>query len=184
VVRLAAAHAVGGLRSPAAVTRARVWAGRDDLLGEVAVRILAGAGESTDGPVLIDALRARVTDATCAGDPIADQAGHFRLCDLVAGIGRLALVEAVDLVRDVYRDAASAGLRACAVESLARIEPSFAVGTAVEALWDCQADTRLIAVRHVDARRPDAAMRLRRLAADPAEYDEVRSVARARLSEM
>jgi hypothetical protein len=184
VVRLAAAHAVGGLRSPAAVTRARVWAGRRDLLGEVAVRILAGAGESADGPVLIDALRARVADATCTGNPIADQAGYFRLCDLVAGMGRLGLVDAVELVRGVYHDAASAGLRACAVETLARIEPSFAVGTAVEALWDCQADTRLIAVRHVDARRPDAASRLRRLASDPAEHDEVRSVARARLSEM
>jgi hypothetical protein len=184
VVRLAAAHAVGGLRSPAAVTRARTWADRPDLLGEVAVRILASAGERIDGPVLIGALRTRIADATCAGNPIGDQAGHFRLCDLVAGIGRLALVEAVELVRGVYRDAASAGLRACAVQTLARIEPSFAVGTAVEALWDCQADTRLIAVRHVDTRRPDAAMRLRRLASDPAEHDEVRAVARARLSEM
>ncbi|WP_406289814.1 HEAT repeat domain-containing protein [Embleya sp. NBC_00896] len=184
VVRLAAAHAIGGLRSPVAVRRARGWVGRGDLLGEVAVRILAGAGEHADGPVLVDALRSRVADASFAGRPIADQAGHFRLCDLVAGIGRLALVDALDLVRGVYNDADSAGLRASAVHTLARIEPSFAAGTAVEALWDCQADTRLIAARHVDARRPEAATRLRRLAGDPAEHDEVRTVARARLSEM
>ncbi|MFE2873041.1 HEAT repeat domain-containing protein [Embleya sp. NPDC059259] len=183
-VRLAAAHAIGGLRSPAAVARARVWAGREDLLGEVAVRILAGAGEAVDGPILLDALRTRVAAPMRVGDPITDQADHFRLCDLVAGIGRLALVDALDLVKGVYQEAASAGLRACAVQTLARIEPSFAADTAVEALWDCQADTRLIAARHVDARRPEAVTRLRRLAGDPAEQDDVRTAALARLSEM
>ncbi|WP_439673872.1 HEAT repeat domain-containing protein [Embleya sp. MST-111070] len=183
-VRLAAAHAIGGLRTPAAVARARTWAAREDLLGEVAVRILAGAGEPADGPILLHALRARVAAVPPVGAAGSDQADHFRLRDLVTGIGRLALVDALDLIRDVYRDAASAGLRACAVETLARIEPTFAAETAVEALWDCQADTRLIAARHVDARRPEAVTRLRRLAGDPAEHAEVRTAARARLSEM
>ncbi|MET7305347.1 HEAT repeat domain-containing protein [Embleya sp. NPDC005575] len=184
VVRLAAAQAIGGLRSPAAVARARGWAAREDLLGEVAVRILAGAGETIDGPILLAALRTRVAASMRAGVAITDQAEHFRLCDLVAGIGRLALVDALDLVKGVYHEAASAGLRACAVQTLARIEPSFAAETAVEALWDCQADTRLIAARHVDARRPEAVTRLRRLAGDPAEHDDVRTAALARLSEM
>lgn len=183
VVRLAAAQAVGALRSPAAVVRARDWAPRRDLLGEVAVRILAGAGEVVDGPILVDALRTRLARAADDGGQIPDQAGHFRLCDLVAGMGRLGLTDGLDLVKGVYRDAASAGLRACAAQTLARIEPSFAAETALEALWDCQADTRLLAARHVDTRSPEAARRLRLLAVDPAEHDDVRSAARARLSE-
>ncbi|MCF2527515.1 HEAT repeat domain-containing protein [Yinghuangia soli] len=172
-VRQAAVQAVGALRSGEAVLRARRWMGADGPLGEVAVRILAGAGESADGPALIAALQRCRTAA-------ADD--RFTLTDLVDGIGRLGLTEALDPVRDVYRASPWAGLRSRAVDALARIEPDFTATTAVDCLWDCEAETRLTAVEWADLKVAGVPDRLRELARDPAEDDEVREAARQRLA--
>lgn len=170
-VRQAAVQAVGGLRTGEAVARARGWLGADGALGDVAVRILAGAGEQADGPALIAALR------RCRPDR-----DRYTLIDLVDGVGRLGLTEAVDPVRDVYRGSPCAGLRSRAVDTLARIEPDFTATTAVDCLWDCEAETRLVAVDWADMLVDGVPDRLRELARDPAETEDVREAARRRLA--
>ncbi|WP_436788145.1 HEAT repeat domain-containing protein [Yinghuangia sp. YIM S10712] len=188
-VRHAAASAVGALRSAEAVVRARAWLAADGRTGEdpaadaapaassglahVAVRILAGAGAPADGPALIEALR------RCR--PTADQ-DKFTLIDLVDGVGRLRLTDALESVRGVYHDTPCAGLRSRAVDALARIEPGFTATTAVDCLWDCEAETRLRAVDWADVTVDGVADRLRVLARDPAETDDVREAARRRLA--
>ncbi|WP_436770960.1 HEAT repeat domain-containing protein [Yinghuangia sp. YIM S09857] len=170
-VRQAAVQAVGGLRTGEAVVRARGWLGADGALGEVAVRILAGAGEQADGPALVAALR------RCRPDR-----DRYQLLDLVDGVGRLALADALDPVRDLYRASPCAGLRSRAVDTLARIEPDFTATTAVDCLWDCEAGTRLVAVDLADMRVDGVPEQLRALARDPAEDDGVRAAARRRLA--
>jgi hypothetical protein len=170
-VRQAVVQAVGALRTGEAVARARAWLGRDGALGDVAVRILAGAGEPADGPALIAALRR----CRPAGD-------RFTLIDLVDGVGRLGLTEALEPVRGVYRASPYAGLRSRAVDTLARIEPDFTATTAVDCLWDCEAETRLVAVDWADTHVDGVTDKLRELAADPVENDEVRQAARRRLA--
>lgn len=176
VVRQAAVQAVGGLRTREAVGRARDWlgAGKDGALGDVAVRILAGAGGPADGPVLIAALQ------RCRHDHRGDR--RFALGDLVDGVGRLGLVDAVEPVRDVYLGSPCAGLRGRAVDTLARIEPAFGGTTAVECLWDCEAGTRRIAVERADLAVDGVLERFRELARDPSEDEGVRSAARRRLA--
>ncbi|NUU20705.1 MAG: HEAT repeat domain-containing protein, partial [Streptomycetaceae bacterium] len=170
-VRQAVVQAVGGLRTGEAVLRARSWLGTDGALGDVAVRILAGAGEAADGPALVAALR-RCRPAT----------DRFTLIDLVDGVGRLRLTEALGPVRDVYRDSPYAALRSRAVDTLARIEPDFTATTAVDCLWDCEAGTRHIAVDRADMRIDGVTDKLRELARDPVEHDDVREAARRRLA--
>ncbi|UGQ10748.1 HEAT repeat domain-containing protein [Yinghuangia sp. ASG 101] len=197
-VRQAAVQAVGALRSVEAVARARTWLaadghtvrevfgrGGDDRaatgtaatasggLADVAVRILAGAGARTDGPALIAALR------RCR--PTAHQ-DRFTLIDLVEGVGRLGLTGALEPVRDVYDASPCASLRSRAAGALARIEPGFTATTAVDCLWDCEAGTRLRAVDWADVAADGVVERLRVLARDPAEEDDVRQAARRRLA--
>ncbi len=197
-VRQAAVQAVGSLRSVEAVARARAWLAADRNavrevfgrtgdgraahgtaatasggLADVAVRILAGAGARTDGPALIAALR------RCR--PAARQ-DHFTLIDLVEGVGRLGLTGALQSVRDVYDESPCATLRSRAAGALARIEPGFTATTAVDCLWDCEAGTRLRAVDWADVTADGVVERLRVLARDPAEEDDVRQAARRRLA--
>lgn len=190
-VRQAAVQAVGSLRTPAAVQRARVWltdgasapssssspgesaSTAGGMLADVALRILAGAGESADGPALIAALR------RCRPTEDGDR---FTLVELVDGVGRLGLVDALEPVRGVYRGSPWAGLRSRAVDTLARIEPDFTATTAVDCLWDCEAETRLVAVGRADLAVDGVPDRLRQLARDPGEKDDVRAAARSRLA--
>lgn len=183
-VRQAAVQAVGALRSVEAVARARAWLaadehpvrevyGRTGGLADVAVRILAGAGARTDGPALIAALR------RCR--PTAHQ-DRFALIDLVEGVGRLGLTGALEPVRDIYHESPCASLRSRAADALARIEPGFTATTAVDCLWDCEAATRLRAVDWADVAADGVTDRLRVLARDAAEDDDVRQAARRRLA--
>jgi hypothetical protein len=172
-VRQAAAHAAAGLRTPAAVARARAWlAAGDDTRADVALRILAAAGDPADGPALVAALE---RDTAAAGD-------RHRIRELVAGIGRLGVAGGLTAVRDLYDATDCSGLRERAVTTLARIQPDFATSTAVDCLWDCQPGTRALAARHADLRVKAVRARLRVLAWDPAEEPEVREAARGRLA--
>ncbi|MDI2129688.1 HEAT repeat domain-containing protein [Yinghuangia seranimata] len=172
-VRQVAVQAVGALRTGEAVARARGWVAAGGVLEQAAVRILAGAGEPSDGPALIAALRRGLRTV---------QQERFTLLDVVDGIGRLGLVEALEPVRDLYRVSPCAGVRSRAVETLARIDPGFTVTTAVDCLWDCEAGTRMVGVDSADTAVDGVPERLRELARDPAEDDDVRAAARRRLA--
>ncbi|MFI5983049.1 HEAT repeat domain-containing protein [Streptomyces sp. NPDC051555] len=158
---------------PAAVDRARAWVHRPDALGAAAAALLAARGGAEDAGLVLGALRATVRAA--GPDTV-------RLFTLVDGAGRLAIGCAAPVLRHIYRETASSHLRGRAAQALASTDPSFAAGFAVECLWDCEETTREVAAHHAETADARVAPRLRRLAADPAEEEDVQSAVRNRIA--
>ncbi|MFD8675257.1 HEAT repeat domain-containing protein [Streptomyces seoulensis] len=174
VVVDAALDAFERMRTPAAVERARRWAQRPDVLGAAAGRVLACRGGAQDGDLVLGALR----EAVRGEGPDAPT-----LWTLVDGAGRLGIACAAPVLRHIYRETASSHLRGRAARALAATDPSFAAGFAVECLWDCEETTRELAARHAETGDARVVERLRRLAADPAEEDEVQTAVRSRFEQ-
>ncbi|MFJ6845501.1 HEAT repeat domain-containing protein [Streptomyces griseoluteus] len=174
VVVDAALDAFERMRTPAAVDRARRWAQRPDVLGAAAGRVLACRGGGKDSDLVLGALR----EAVRGEGPDAPT-----LWTLVDGAGRLGIACAAPVLRHVYRETASSHLRGRAARALAATDPSFAAGFAVECLWDCEETTRELAARHAETGDARVVERLRRLAADPAEEDEVQTAAGSRFEQ-
>ncbi|MFI1827636.1 HEAT repeat domain-containing protein [Streptomyces sp. NPDC020412] len=169
----AAIAAFERMRGEAAVDRARGWVHRPDALGASAACVLACRGTAGDAQLVLGALRETVR---------ADGPDAPLLWTLVDGTGRLGIACAAPVLRHVYRETASSQLRGRAARALAATDPSFAAGFAVECLWDCEETTREVAARHAETGDIRVAERLRRLAADPAEEDEVQTAVRSRIS--
>lgn len=157
---------------PAAVDRARVWAGRPDALGAAAGRVLACRGEERDRDLVLAALREAVR---------AEGPDTPALWTLVDGAGRLGIACAAPVLRHLYRETASSHLRGRAARALAATDPTFPAGFAVECLWDCEETTRELAARHAETADSRVVEQLRRLAADPAEEAEVQTAVRSRI---
>ncbi|MFF9361098.1 HEAT repeat domain-containing protein [Streptomyces griseoluteus] len=174
VVVDAALDAFERMRTPAAVDRARRWAQRPDVLGAAAGRVLACRGGAKDSELVLGALR----EAVRGEGPDAPT-----LWTLVDGAGRLGIACAAPVLRHIYRETASSHLRGRAARALAATDPSFAAGFAVECLWDCEETTRELAARHAETGDARVVERLRRLAADPAEEDEVQTAVRSRFEQ-
>ncbi|MFD4726379.1 HEAT repeat domain-containing protein [Streptomyces seoulensis] len=174
VVVDAALDAFERMRTPAAVERARRWAPRPDVLGAAAGRVLACRGGARDSDLVLGALR----EAVRGEGPDAPT-----LWTLVDGAGRLGIACAAPVLRHIYRETASSHLRGRAARALAATDPSFAAGFAVECLWDCEETTRELAARHAETGDARVVERLRRLAADPAEEDEVQTAVRSRFEQ-
>ncbi|MEV5490990.1 HEAT repeat domain-containing protein [Streptomyces bobili] len=168
----AAVDAFERMRGAAAVDRARGWAHRPDALGAAAGRVLACRGTGRDSDLVLGALREAVRGEGCDAPT---------LWTLVDGAGRLGIACAAPVLRHVYRETASSHLRGRCARALAATDPSFATGFAVECLWDCEETTREIAARHAETGDARVVERLRRLAADPAEEDEVQTAVRSRI---
>ncbi|MFJ9177130.1 HEAT repeat domain-containing protein [Streptomyces sp. NPDC102360] len=168
----AALDAFERMRSVAVVQRARQWAPRPDALGAAAGRMLACRGGAQDGELVLASLR----EAVRGDGPDAPT-----LWPLVDGAGRLGIVCAAPVLRHIYRETASSHLRGRAARALAATDPSFAAGFAVECLWDCEESTREVAARHAETGDARVVDQLRRLAADPAEEDEVQTAVRSRI---
>ncbi|AXE25500.1 HEAT repeat domain-containing protein [Streptomyces globosus] len=158
---------------PVALERARGWVHRPDALGEAAAALLAAHGGPGDAPLVLGALR----DTVRGSGP-----DSRRLYALVDGAGRLSIGCAAPVLRHIYRETASSHLRGRAARALAGTDPSFAAGFAVECLWDCEETTREVAAHHAETADARVAPRLRRLAADPAEEEDVQSAVRSRIT--
>lgn len=158
---------------PGAVERARRWIHRPDALGAAAAAILAARGGAEDAGLVLGALRSTVRGS--GPDSV-------RLFALVDGAGRLAVGCAAPVLRHVYRETASSHLRGRTARALAATDPSFAEGFAVECLWDCEETTREVAAHHAATADARVTPRLRRLAADPAEEEDVQSAVRSRIA--
>ncbi|MFD7298691.1 HEAT repeat domain-containing protein [Streptomyces sp. NPDC059897] len=168
----AALDAFERMSGVAVVQRARQWAPRPDPLGAAAGRMLACRGGAEDGELVLASLR----EAVRGDGPDAPT-----LWPLVDGAGRLGIVCAAPVLRHIYRETASSHLRGRAARALAVTDPSFAAGFAVECLWDCEESTREVAARHAETGDARVVDQLRRLAADPAEEDEVQTAVRSRI---
>ncbi|MEW1637149.1 HEAT repeat domain-containing protein [Streptomyces sp. NPDC093801] len=158
---------------PAALERARAWVHRPDALGAAAAALLAARGGADDAGLVLGALRSTVRGSG------PDSA---RLFTLVDGAGRLSIGCAAPVLRHIYRETASSHLRGRAARALASTDPTFAAGFAVECLWDCEETTREVAARHAETADARVAPRLRRLATDPAEEEDVQSAVRSRIT--
>ncbi|MEU8463318.1 HEAT repeat domain-containing protein [Streptomyces sp. NPDC029003] len=158
---------------PAALDRARMWVHRPDALGAAAAALLAARGGADDAGLVLGALRSTVRGS--GPDSV-------RLFTLVDGAGRLSIGCAAPVLRHIYRETASSHLRGRAARALASTDPTFAAGFAVECLWDCEETTREVAARHAETADARVAPRLRRLAADPAEEEDVQSAVRSRIT--
>ncbi|MEU3776163.1 HEAT repeat domain-containing protein [Streptomyces sp. NPDC032472] len=169
----AAVAAYERMCGPAALDRARSWAHRPDALGEAAAALLAAHGGAEDTELVLGALRSTVRG--CGPD-------SPRLFALVDGAGRLSIGCAAPVLRHIYRETASSHLRGRAARALAGTDPTFAAGFAVECLWDCEETTREVAARHAETADARVAPRLRRLATDPAEEEDVQSAVRSRIA--
>ncbi|MET8555029.1 HEAT repeat domain-containing protein [Streptomyces sp. NPDC004959] len=161
-----------GTLSVAAVERARDFARAPGRLGAAAGRLLALRGATRDTHLVLTSLRTAVRDQGTA-DPA--------LAPLLDGTGRLGIVCAAPVVRHVYRETSSSHLRGRAARALAAIDPRFAAGFAVECLWDCEESTRELGALHAETADSRVVTQLRRLAADPAEEDEVQTAVRGRI---
>ncbi|WP_424888638.1 HEAT repeat domain-containing protein [Streptomyces sp. XH2] len=171
LVAEAAVTAFERMRGTAALERARAWIHRTDALGGAAAGMLASRGAPYDAPLVLGALR-RLVRAEGPDAPV--------LWDLVPGAGRLGITCAAPVLRHIYRETSSSHLRGRTARALAATDPSFATGFAVECLWDCEETTRELAAHHATTADARVVEQLRRLAADPAEEDDVQTAVRSR----
>ncbi|MEO6889993.1 MAG: hypothetical protein ABI456_11680, partial [Ktedonobacteraceae bacterium] len=87
------------------------------------------------------------------------------------------------VVETVFKEAKHARTRAYAAQALVACDrDQFAHTIALECLWDCEEEVRVIGCNNVDLPGPEAAPRLQALAHDLHEDEEVRRAAKERLA--
>ncbi|MDP1847855.1 MAG: hypothetical protein Q8K79_08690 [Solirubrobacteraceae bacterium] len=105
----------------------------------------------------------------------------YVICSLAQALGRSGVHGPFMELQQAYEQIPYSYGRRYVVAALAASDPTFDGDVAVECLWDCEAETRRLAVTHVDRRVRLAAQRLEELAADEAHAASVRAAALARL---
>lgn len=144
------------------------WARRRKAAG-----LLARWAEEED---LADARRAlaRELDNGLEGDV-------FVICSLAEALGRIPERGPFEELSRAYDEIPYSYGRRIVVSALAAADPTFAGDVAVDCLWDCEGETREVAVDHVDRRVRLAAQRLAELAGDDAQSASTRQAATDRL---
>ncbi|WP_119729858.1 hypothetical protein [Thermomonospora amylolytica] len=153
----------------AALPRARAWARAHAGCEALALCILASHGTHQDIPLLMSELEAAV-----------ERRDWGAVAGPVEGLGRLRAGEAVPLLKTIWLESAYSYLRPRVLTSLTRTAPHTAESYAVEGLWDCEDETRRVAVSAAPF-TDDTRLRLHRLHSDPAEDQRVRAAASDRL---
>ncbi len=136
---------------------ARTWWHRGGYFATAAARILARHAEPADRSWLEDAVMHELE----AADP------HWSV-DALTALGRIGDARSVPVFAAVFAGTPSSFVRSQALVGLcahALVEP--APRLIAEALWDCESDTRELAVRHVVADTEVLKQRLRELEEDP-----------------
>jgi hypothetical protein len=138
-----------------------------------------------DVPLVVSALRDVIDAADPAGrDDKSGGVNSYRACGLLdimarfEGIGRVPEVELV-FVEAEYSMARERAARAM----LANAPEWFAEGYAVECLWDCQEETRALGCEGVGLDDVRVVDRLREIAGDEFEGEQLRELARKRIDE-
>ncbi|WP_280674402.1 hypothetical protein [Kitasatospora sp. MAA19] len=155
-----------------AVPAARDWAASGTpWLAQLGHDVLARHGEEQDIPVLLAELEQDWVGRTWCG-PMYSARGLARFGPRAA--------EAASLLRRFWLWTPHSYERPAYLEALAAIGSAGMAEVYTECLWDCEADARLLAVRHAPD-RPHVRERLACLRDDPMEEPEVRQAARVRL---
>jgi hypothetical protein len=105
----------------------------------------------------------------------------YVLGSLAEALGRVGVHGPFEELHRAYEQMPYSYGRRNIVAALAASDPTFSGDVAVECLWDCEADTRRLAVTHVDRRVRLASQRLEEFAGDEAQAASVRAAASARL---
>jgi hypothetical protein len=152
------------------LARARAWFSEPWPLRLAGEHILARHAMPEDRPTLEDAGSA----ALAAGD-------MYRLCSCVDALAVIGAPESLPLLLTIYGEAPYSYARRRVIRALAQHsnDPSVRAHL-VEALWDCEADSRLYGCAAL--RADDAPPRLAELATDPLEDSDVRAAADAALA--
>lgn len=146
---------------------AREWLGFDDDRSRVAAATLAHHATAVDLPRI----------QTAFARAWADQS-MYEICDLVDALARLATQGPHPELEIVFTQVSYSYARRRAAAALAATDPAFATTYAVECLWDCEEETRLIGAKTVDRSSDGAGAGLARLADDPFEVEDIRDGAR------
>ncbi|MEA2191519.1 MAG: hypothetical protein QOI73_1640 [Solirubrobacteraceae bacterium] len=101
----------------------------------------------------------------------------YVVCSLAEALGRMAVHGPFEELTRAYEEIPYSYGRRYVVAALAAADPTFAGVVAVECLWDCEQETRLLAAEHVDRRIRLARQRLHELADDEAQAASVRVAA-------
>lgn len=152
---------------PAALPRARMWATSE--ISDIGVDVLATHGTDEDVPLLMAALM-----------EVLDDGNWGAAVTPVAGLGRLKARPALPALLHVWDESAYAALRRRTLHALREIAPEVSEPYLIEALWDCESGSRLLAAEYVPLNR-DTRPRLKRLRHEAAEDPDVRAAADERL---
>lgn len=161
------------LPAETALPYAREWFFGPHPLSLLGAQILKRHAEASDGPVVIEALKSAWKSREM-----------YRACDCVDILATAEHREATDTILEIDQETAYSYLRRRTTRFLVGAGVSHpAVASRLEdALWDCEGDTVLLAVRH--ARMSEATRsRLRELSASPFHDDDIRKTAAARLAD-
>jgi hypothetical protein len=144
------------------------WARRRKAAG-----MLATWSEDVDLATARRALE-RELDAGLEGDV-------YVVCSLAQSLARSGVHGPFDELQQAYEQIPYSYGRRYIVAALAASDPTFSGDVAVECLWDCEAETRRLAARHVDRRIRLASQRLEELVGDEAQAASVRAAGAERL---
>ncbi len=162
----AGAIAIFQLLRVAPIARVRDWIGEGGRTGRVALHMIALWPMPGDAPLL----RATI-------ERPEDDEWLYPICDAVDGLATLADRESVPQLEHVFAATTYSYLRRRAARALAVTSPSFAEGLAVECLWDCERDTRMVGCAAASWTAPATRERLSELAMDPLQDRRVRITA-------
>jgi hypothetical protein len=127
-----------------------------------------------DIPLLREAIRAALHD---------DAENLYRLCSLVKAFSNLPDSGPIPELITVFRQFRYSYGRARAAEALQVTAPDFfCENFAVECLWDCEERTRILGAQTAPLKARETSERLRRLASDTWEEEDVRAAAGRRIA--
>lgn len=179
IVRRAAWRAFAALPPALTLDLARAWfdaPASPAHLRYVARRLLEEHASREDVPRLRTALAAALQ--VNQGEGI----DYYLICTILGILARFPEAGPYPEADVAFTEVAYSWTRRYAAAVLAASESErFAHGRALECLWDCEDNVRLIGCRAIDMAVPDALERLHAIRRDPYEDDDVRAAARDRL---
>jgi hypothetical protein len=166
-LRYAILSALSGLPADPGLVHARKWYRTDDfVLRRSAEEIFARHAAIEDAPLLRE------------GAQLAFEEGDdYRVCSAMEALGRLPQLGPYPEVQAVFDGHRYSPARADAAVALGATDPAFPRDRAFECLWDCDDSTRVTGCAHVDVTLPGVRERLKQLASDLLEAEEVRKAA-------
>jgi hypothetical protein len=154
------------------ITLAREWISqKDSRKRELAEKLLQEHATVEDIPILREALRPMLNNEEAEWD-----------CFLLKAFYRLPNIGQVSELIDIFHQFRFSMGRAYAAEAIQVTSPEyFRDNLALECLWDCEEGTRELAAKFVPLWSEEALQRVRRLAQDSLENEEVRAESKKRV---